>query len=197
MFFWIPRALGELKYKQKTKTATFKNSVGFTGEGEDSVYAMLTEYHKLESEDWVVHTMIREQKMQLLHQKCLLCIKHSLLWKGSINYPIFKMKIEKLSKFLILSLKYDAYGIQFQNTGNLGYLSFSLACQLCPTTQATPEKTECSSLCQYFHYISHCFYGQCLDWVVLLKWAKRKYLCTATLGCANLGTLLLEKKAYS
>lgn len=51
MFFWIPRALGELKYKQKTKTATFKNSVGFTGEGEDSVYAMLTEYHKLESED--------------------------------------------------------------------------------------------------------------------------------------------------
>lgn len=41
----------------------------------------------------------------------------------------------------MLSIKYDTYGIQFQNTGNLGCLSFSLGCQLCPTTQATPEKT--------------------------------------------------------
>lgn len=50
MFFLILRASGEFKYKQKTKTATFKNSVGFTGEGQDSAYAMLTGYHKLESE---------------------------------------------------------------------------------------------------------------------------------------------------
>lgn len=59
-----------------------------------------------------------------------------------------------------------------------------------------PLRRQCSSLCQYFHHISHCFYGQCLDWPVLFRCSKRKYLCTATLGCANLGILPTREKKH-